>query len=85
MARNRRQVNVEETRDAKGHRSRRRKIMNKMTVIQAWLTAKAEEDRGAGLAEYALLLFLIAVTALAALGALGDAIVDVYTQITGAL
>lgn len=59
--------------------------MNKMTVIQAWLTAKAEEDRGAGLAEYALLLFLIAVACLGALGALSGAIQNVYNQVAGAL
>ncbi len=59
--------------------------MNKMTVIQAWLTAKAEEDRGAGLAEYALLLFLIAVACLGALGTLSGAIQGVYNQVAGAL
>ncbi|MGB5755417.1 MAG: Flp family type IVb pilin [Acidimicrobiales bacterium] len=60
--------------------------MTKLSIIQAWLTAKTENDeRGAGLAEYALLLFLIAVACLGALGALSGAIQNVYNQVAGAL
>ena len=59
--------------------------MDKMTVLQAWLTAKTKGERGAGLAEYALLLFLIAVACLGALGALSGAIQNVYNQVAGAL
>ena len=59
--------------------------MNKIAFIQAWLTAKTDDERGAGLAEYALLLFLIAVACLGALGALSGAIQNVYNQVAGAL
>ena len=44
-----------------------------------------KEEEGAGLAEYALLLVLIAVIAMAALGPLGTQIAVVYGQITTAL
>lgn len=61
--------------------------MHIITVIKSWLstTSAADAERGAGLAEYALLLFLIAVAALTALGALGTGIAAVYDQITTAL
>ncbi len=59
--------------------------MNNYAFLITWMRAKTADERGAGLAEYALLLFLIAVACLLALGALGGQISDVYNQITTAL
>ena len=59
-------------------------IMQFITFIHSWL-ASTDRERGAGLAEYALLLVLIAVACLVALGDLGEAIAAVYDQITGSL
>jgi pilus assembly protein Flp/PilA len=59
--------------------------MNIITFVQSWLSAKANSERGAGLAEYALLLALIAVVCVAALTALGAAISGTLTAITGSL
>ena len=60
--------------------------MNLTTFIQSWLATKAEtSERGAGLAEYALLLFLIAVACVAALTTLGTTISGVFDTIVGSL
>ena len=61
--------------------------MNMITFIQSWLStkAKAESDRGAGLAEYALLGFLIALACVAALTTLGTTISGVFNTITTSL
>jgi len=59
--------------------------MNTFTNLYCWLQAKAAEDRGAGLAEYALLLFLIALAVFATLGLLGAQINDIYQQVVAAL
>lgn len=61
--------------------------MNMITFIHSWLSTKAEAqgERGAGLAEYALLLFLIAVACVAALTTLGTTIAGVFTTINGNL
>lgn len=59
--------------------------MNNFSHMITWLSTRAADERGAGLAEYALLLFLIAVACLLALGTLGGQIADVYDQITTAL
>ncbi len=55
------------------------------TLIQSWLVSKTEGERGAGLAEYALLLFLVALAALVALTALGARVSVLFTEITTAL
>lgn len=61
--------------------------MNMIAYIQSWISAKAknEGERGAGLAEYALLLVLIAVACITAMTALSGAIQGAYGQITAAL
>lgn len=55
--------------------------MHILFVVQQWFESKLEEERGAGLAEYALLLALIAVVAIPALLALGGAINGAYEAI----
>lgn len=55
------------------------------TCIHGWLEGKAQGERGAGLAEYALLLFLVAIAAITALGLLGGRISDLFDEITTGL
>lgn len=50
-----------------------------------WLATKSKSERGAGLAEYALLLALIAIACITALTALGTKITSVLGSITTAL
>ena len=47
--------------------------------------AALESEEGQGLAEYALILSLIAVVAIVALGLMGGAISDILDQITAGL
>lgn len=58
-----------------------------IVILHAWLSAKiaTKTDRGAGLAEYALLLFLVATACLLTLGALGTRISVLFEEITTAL
>jgi pilus assembly protein Flp/PilA len=56
-----------------------------ITAIEAWLRIQAEREDGQGLAEYGLILALIAVVAIVALTGLGTAIVGTLTNLTGAL
>jgi pilus assembly protein Flp/PilA len=51
-----------------------------MTTVQAWLTSLRRED-GQGLAEYALILALIAVVAIAALIFLGGQVNSILSYI----
>ena len=61
--------------------------MKMISFLQSWLSTKAQADgeRGAGLAEYALLLVLVAIACITTLGVLGTTISGVYTTITGGL
>ena len=52
-----------------------------MTLIQTWLQSLAEREEGQGLAEYALILALIAIIAIAALIFLGTQISTILSQI----
>ncbi len=54
-----------------------------ITFIQSSVATR--DERGAGLAEYALLLVLIAVACVIAITALGSTISDVFDDITGEL
>jgi len=49
--------------------------------ISAWLTARIDDDRGASLVEYALLVALIAVVCIAAVTALGGSASDKFTEV----
>ena len=55
------------------------------TFVQSWIVSKTEGERGAGLAEYALLLFLVALAVLATLTTLGETIRDLFTEVSDAL
>jgi len=54
-------------------------------VIQIISTFLWRKNQGAALAEYGLLLLLIAVAVIAGATALGNAIAAIYTQVAGAL
>jgi pilus assembly protein Flp/PilA len=67
------------------HHEGRSPIHMNMLNFLTWLSNKAKSERGAGLAEYALLLALIAIACIAALTTLGTAISSVLTSIAGRL
>jgi pilus assembly protein Flp/PilA len=46
---------------------------------------KAREDEGQGMVEYALILVLVSVAAIAVLGPLGGVIAGVFTTVQGSL
>jgi pilus assembly protein Flp/PilA len=52
-----------------------------MTVFQTWLTTVLDREEGQGLAEYALILALIAVVAIAALIFLGNQVNSILSYI----
>jgi pilus assembly protein Flp/PilA len=54
-------------------------------AIQQFFLRLQDEERGAGLAEYALLLVLVAIASIVALTALGGTISDVFDQVEGEL
>lgn len=59
--------------------------MMKMVLWTEWLNVKLHEERGAGLAEYALLLFVVAVTAATVITAFGADIMAAFTEATDTL
>jgi Flp pilus assembly pilin Flp len=59
-----------------------------MNIVVLWmegLRARLGGERGAGLAEYALLLFVVAVAAATVLTAFGDDIIDAFNAAITAL
>jgi pilus assembly protein Flp/PilA len=69
-----------------GHRPERREFRGKevtkeMAYFMTWLSATLRKEEGQGLAEYALILALIAVIAIAALVFLGTRISSILSQI----
>jgi Flp pilus assembly pilin Flp len=59
--------------------------MNQIIRLYTWVQSAAKQERGAGLAEYALLLFLIALASIVILGTLGGTIAGVFTAINTGL
>lgn len=60
--------------------------MTKLIVfLQTYLATMHDDDRGASLVEYALLVALIALAAIGAIVLLGGAISDLFTDIAGRL
>ena len=60
-------------------------MLSKITAALQGFVARIEREGGQALAEYGLILALIAVVAIAALGFLGLAIVGQLDQITGVM
>lgn len=56
-----------------------------LPYVMAWLSKFEREDEGQGLVEYALIIVLVSIVAVAALGLLGDQVVAVFESITGSL
>ena len=56
-----------------------------IAAIEMWARTQAAREEGQGLAEYGLILALIAVVAIVALTGLGSAIASTLTNITGSL
>ncbi|TMC00175.1 MAG: Flp family type IVb pilin [Chloroflexi bacterium] len=60
-------------------------MLSTINEALVWFVSRFEREDGQALAEYGLLLALIAVACLAALGALGLAIAGTLGSITGSL
>jgi len=60
-------------------------VVSRINEALAWLVARYEREDGQALAEYGLLLALIAVVCIVALTALGLAIAGTLSTITGKL
>ncbi len=54
--------------------------MKNLNQCILWIEVKLREERGAGLAEYALLLFVIAVAAAVSVGAFGGNVIQAFTD-----
>jgi pilus assembly protein Flp/PilA len=55
------------------------------TFVQTWLEARRDDDRGASLVEYALLVALIAVVCIAAISLLGGSAADKFSTVSNSL
>ncbi len=53
--------------------------------VTAWITSRIENDRGASLVEYALLVALIAVVCIAAVTALGTSASTKFSSVSSSL
>ena len=51
------------------------------TFLSAWITSRFDDERGASLVEYALLVALIAIVCIAAVTALGETASEKFSQI----
>jgi Flp pilus assembly pilin Flp len=60
-------------------------MTKQLLMAKSYLNSFLKRKEGAAMAEYGLLLFLIAVVVIAGATALGNAIKDVYTQVAGDL
>lgn len=53
--------------------------------LKTWINAHTQDERGASLVEYALLVALIAVVCIAAVSALGSSASDTFDSVTSSL
>jgi len=53
--------------------------------ISAWITSRIDDERGASLVEYALLVALIAVVCLVAVTALGQSASERFSEVDSAI
>ena len=56
-------------------------IKTQWNIFSTWLRARVNDDRGASLVEYALLVALIAVVCIAAISLLGNAAASKFSSI----
>lgn len=55
------------------------------TFLSAWVTSRIDDERGASLVEYALLVALIAIVCIAAVTALGESASSKFSEIDSGL
>ncbi len=60
-------------------------VITQYNILSAWLKAQTKSDRGAAMVEYALLLALIAIVAIAALRILGGTVSTEFSSINSGL
>ena len=56
-----------------------------LQFLSVWITAHIDDERGATLVEYALLVALIAVVSIAALTALGQSASEKFSEVDSAI
>jgi len=59
--------------------------MTTYQFLSAWITSRIDDERGASLVEYALLVALIAVVCIAAVTALGSTASEKFSEIDSSL
>ena len=50
-------------------------------ILKTWLTARTATERGASMVEYALLIVMIAIVAVASLRVLGESLSEEFSEI----
>ena len=60
-------------------------MTTQFNTLAIWLKAQVKDDRGAAMVEYALLLALIAIVAIAALTTLGGTVDNKFSDINSGL
>ncbi len=60
-------------------------MITQFQFLSAWLTARIDDERGASLVEYALLVALIAVVCIAAVTALGQSANSKFNEVDSAI
>jgi pilus assembly protein Flp/PilA len=61
------------------------KMTTAYQFLSAWITAHIDDERGASLVEYALLVALIAVVCIAAVTALGNSASEKFSEVDSAI
>ena len=59
--------------------------MTTYQFLSAWITSRIDDERGASLVEYALLVALIAVVCIAAVTALGSSVSTKFSEVDASL
>ena len=54
-------------------------------ILSVWITSRVDDERGASLIEYALLLALIAMVCIAAVTALGTGVSQQFSEATSSI
>jgi len=60
-------------------------MTNLISTIQAWMVARKDDDRGATMVEYGLMVALIAIVALGAVEVLGGGVSATFQEIADAI
>jgi pilus assembly protein Flp/PilA len=60
-------------------------MMTSVEFLATWLRARFDDERGASLVEYALLVALIAVVCIAAITLLGNNASDKFSSVAGSI